>query len=58
MLWLCVLAAALHIALEAIGLQPEDEILNPTTTFTATGEVVKYLGVSAETLWRSSPRTL
>jgi dTDP-4-amino-4,6-dideoxygalactose transaminase len=34
--------AALHIALEAIGLQPGDEVLVPTTTFTATAEVVVY----------------
>jgi dTDP-4-amino-4,6-dideoxygalactose transaminase len=40
----CSGTAALHLALEAIGLQPEDEVLIPTTTFTATGEVVKYLG--------------
>jgi len=36
--------AALHLALEAIGLRPDDEVLIPTTTFTATGEAVKYLG--------------
>jgi len=36
--------AALHLALEAIGLQPGDEVLVPTTTFTATAEVVVYLG--------------
>jgi len=36
--------AALHLALEAIGLQPGDEVLAPTTTFTATAEVVVYLG--------------
>ena len=40
----CSGTAALHLALEAIGLQPEDEVLIPTTTFTATAEVVKYLG--------------
>jgi dTDP-4-amino-4,6-dideoxygalactose transaminase len=34
--------AALHIALEAIGLQPGDEVLVPTTTFTATAEVAVY----------------
>src|SRR5437588_5969053 len=32
--------AALHLALEAIGLKAGDEVLLPTTTFTATGEVV------------------
>jgi perosamine synthetase len=36
--------AALHLALDAIGLQPGDEVLIPTTTFTATGEVVAHLG--------------
>jgi len=34
--------AALHIALEAIGLSQGDEVLVPTTTFTATAEVVVY----------------
>ncbi len=34
--------AALHIALEAIGLEQGDEVLVPTTTFTATAEVVVY----------------
>lgn len=36
--------AALHLALDAIGLRPGDEVLVPTTTFTATAEVVTYLG--------------
>lgn len=35
--------AALHIALEAVGLQQGDEVLVPTTTFTATAEVAVYL---------------
>jgi perosamine synthetase len=35
--------AALHLALDAIGLRPGDEVLVPTTTFTATAEVVTYL---------------
>ena len=34
--------AALHLALEAVGLQQDDEVLVPTTTFTATAEVVVY----------------
>jgi dTDP-4-amino-4,6-dideoxygalactose transaminase len=34
--------AALHLALDAVGLQPGDEVLVPTTTFTATAEVVVY----------------
>jgi perosamine synthetase len=34
--------AALHLALAAIGLNSGDEVLLPTTTFTATAEVVTY----------------
>ena len=34
--------AALHLALKAINLKPEDEVIIPTMTFTATGEVVRY----------------
>jgi perosamine synthetase len=40
----CSGTAALHLTLEAGGLQHGDEVLIPTTTFTATGEVVAYLG--------------
>src|SRR5271157_241985 len=36
--------AALHLALEAIGLKTGDEVIVPTYTFTATGEVVRYFG--------------
>jgi len=36
--------AGLHLALEAIGLQPGDEVITTTHTFTATAEVVRYLG--------------
>ncbi len=36
--------AALHLALEAIGIQAGDEVLLPTTTFTASAEVVCYFG--------------
>jgi len=36
--------AAMHLALEAIGLQPGDEVIIPAYTFTATGEVVMYFG--------------
>jgi len=36
--------AGLHLCLEAIGIKPGDEVLVPTTTFTATAEVVTYLG--------------
>jgi len=34
--------AALHVALEAIGLTAGDEVILPTNTFTATAEVVTY----------------
>ena len=36
--------AALHLALEALGIGPGDKVLVPTMTFTATAEVVRYLG--------------
>jgi perosamine synthetase len=36
--------AALHIALEAVGIKSGDEVIVPTMTFTATAEVVLYLG--------------
>jgi perosamine synthetase len=49
--------AGLHLALDAIGLKQGDEVLVPTTTFTATAEVVTYfkarpvlVDVEAETL--------
>lgn len=35
--------AALHLALEAIGIKEGDEVIVPTMTFTATAEVVLYL---------------
>lgn len=34
--------AAMHLALDAIGLQPGDEVIVPVYTFTATAEVVVY----------------
>jgi dTDP-4-amino-4,6-dideoxygalactose transaminase len=36
--------AALHLALEAVGVRAGDEVVIPVYTFTATGEVVTYLG--------------
>jgi len=36
--------AALHLALEALGVGPGNKVLVPTWTFTATAEVVRYLG--------------
>src|SRR5437879_12800209 len=35
--------AALHLSLEAAGVQAGDEVLLPTTTFTATAEAVTYV---------------
>src|SRR5215470_1071189 len=35
--------AALQLSLDAIGLQPGDEVLVPTNTFTATAQVVVHL---------------
>jgi dTDP-4-amino-4,6-dideoxygalactose transaminase len=36
--------AGLHLALEGLGIGPGDEVIVPTMTFTATAEVVRYLG--------------
>ncbi len=36
--------AALHLALEALGVGPNDEVIVPTYTFASCGEVVRYLG--------------
>ena len=36
--------AGLHLALEAVGIGPGDEVITTTLTFTATAEVVRYLG--------------
>lgn len=36
--------AGLHLALEAVGVGPGDEVIVPSYTFTATAEVVLYLG--------------
>lgn len=36
--------AGLHLALEALGIGPGDEVIAPSLTFTATVEVVRYLG--------------
>ena len=38
--------AGLHLALEALGIGPGDEVIVPTMTFTATAEVVRYLGAT------------
>lgn len=36
--------AGLHLALEALKIGPGDEVIAPTLTFTATTEVVRYMG--------------
>lgn len=36
--------AALHLALEAVGVGPGDRVFVPTMTFTASAEVIRYLG--------------
>ncbi|MBU5613390.1 DegT/DnrJ/EryC1/StrS family aminotransferase [Geomonas azotofigens] len=36
--------AGLHLALEAVGVGPGDEVITTCYTFTATAEVVRYLG--------------
>jgi dTDP-4-amino-4,6-dideoxygalactose transaminase len=36
--------SALHLAVEAIGIKPGDKVLVPSLTFTATAEVLRYIG--------------
>lgn len=38
--------AALHLGIDALGIGPGDEVIVPTLTFTATAEVVRYVGAS------------
>lgn len=38
--------SGLHLALEAVGVGPGDEVVVPSYTFTATAEVVRYLGAT------------
>jgi dTDP-4-amino-4,6-dideoxygalactose transaminase len=40
--------AGLHLAAEALGLGPGDEVITTTHTFTATAEVVRYLGADVK----------
>ncbi len=36
--------AGLHLGLEAMGIAPGDEVITTTHTFTATAEIIRYLG--------------
>ena len=49
--------AGLHLALEALGIGPGDEVITTTHTFTATAEVVRYLGADVR-LVDIDPETL
>ncbi|MEJ8574519.1 DegT/DnrJ/EryC1/StrS family aminotransferase [Microbaculum marinum] len=49
--------AGLHLALEALGIGPGDEVIVPDLTFTATAEVVRYLGAEVK-LVDVDPETL
>ena len=40
--------AGLHLALEAMGVGPGDEVITTTHTFTATAEVARYLGADVK----------
>jgi dTDP-4-amino-4,6-dideoxygalactose transaminase len=40
--------AGLHLALEALGITEGDEVIIPSLTFTATAEVVRYLGANVK----------
>src|ERR1700740_2641139 len=40
--------AGLHLSLEAVGIGPGDEVITTTHTFTATAEVVRYLGADVK----------
>ena len=40
--------AGLHLALEAVGVGPGDEVITTTHTFTASAEVARYLGADVK----------
>jgi dTDP-4-amino-4,6-dideoxygalactose transaminase len=48
--------AALHIALRVCGVQPGDDVIVPTYTFTATGSPISARGRSWST-WTRAPAT-
>ncbi len=55
--------AAMHLALEAIGIKQGDMVLAPTLTFAATAEVVRYFGaipvfVDCDDTWCMDPEAL
>jgi dTDP-4-amino-4,6-dideoxygalactose transaminase len=49
--------SGLHLALESLGVGPGDEVIAPTLTFTATTEIVRYLGADP-VLADIDPKTL
>lgn len=49
--------AGLHLVLEALGVGAGDEVIVPTLTFTATAEVVRYMGADVVFV-DSNPETL
>jgi len=49
--------AGLHLALEALGIGPGDEVITTTHTFTATAEVVRYMGADVK-LVDIDPKTM
>ncbi|QNP47999.1 DegT/DnrJ/EryC1/StrS family aminotransferase [Diaphorobacter aerolatus] len=56
--------AGLHLALEAAGVAPGDEVITTTHTFTASAEVIRYLGANPvlvdieEHSWCIDPREI
>ncbi len=56
--------AALHLALLALGVGPDDEVLTSTLTFAATANAIRYVGAvpvfidSDEETWNMDPRRL